>query len=603
MLQGENDRLFSQQKHANQQWHTRRLPAGSRLIRQVACILSFKRQGVDKLARNLFPHSVVADFGAGKGAYCHFLLDRIPCTVIALDWSAEALRTIPLPAQGSIFRVCADLHHLPIKPACIDACYSVDTLGHLRKQEKALSEIVRICRGNAALFLHSECSDYERRWPDRVLIRRTGFDPIADLDGHVGIRSANAMRVLYEQYFSLASFFSPAGILGWLMGYPEKYSAAFKNAGMLPLYLITLFFALLKKNPLSGFVLRFINMCSNRCELTIGLTGGGSCFATGHTTTVSALGTPEGARGIDIVIPTFNRIELLPALVTSLMKQCDNTDTITLVVQGNTPPPAFNDSRIRSIHMPHPNLPHARNTGLRAGSNPLVLFLDDDVTIAPHLLLTHRLCYHDPEIGAVAGSINDPTFPEATAAPSQFNAKTGELVQNFSYPVSGKTISFMGANMSFKRDALEAVGGFDPAYTRNALWEEIDVAFRLQHKGYTIYYCREALVTHLRHAQGGCRADSDSTYIFHQFANTSYFTCTFAPLPYLCRWLTFQKYRLEYCSRIPAIIPFLHHSPRRVIAGTVGIAAGFVRFWLRGTRYGLPPTVVGNYPIEEARAL
>lgn len=603
MLQGKNDRLFSRKKHANQQWHTRRLPTGSRLIRLVACALSFKRQGVDKLAGHLFPHSVVADFGAGKGAYCHFLLDRTPCTIIALDWSAEALQTIPPPAQGSIFRVCADLHHLPLKPARIDACYSIDTLGHLRKQELALSEIVRICRGNAALFLHSECADYQRHWPNHALIRRTGFDPIAAIDGHVGIRSANAMHVLYEQCFSLASFFSPAGVFGWLIGYPEKYTAAFKKAGMLPLYLATLFFTIIKKIPLSGFLLRLINMCSNQCELTIGLTGGGSCFATGHTTTIAALTTPEDSRGIDIIIPTFNRIALLPALVTSLIEQAGTADTITLVMQGDTSPYAFNDSRIRSIHTPHPNLPHARNTGLRAGGNPLVLFLDDDVTVAPHLLLAHRRCYHNPKIGAVAGSIADPLFPKATVAPSQFNAKTGELVQNFSYPVSGKTISFMGAHMSFRRDALETVGEFDTAYSHNALWEEIDVAFRLQQKGYSIYYCREALITHLRQPQGGCRADSGSTYLFHQFANTGYFTCTFAPLPYLCNWLIFQKHRLEYCSRTPTATPLLRHNPRLVIAGIAGITAGFVRFWLSGTRRGLPPAVAGNCPAEEVRTL
>jgi ubiquinone/menaquinone biosynthesis C-methylase UbiE len=91
-----------------------------------------------------------------------------------VDWSIEALKSARLnDNSGKVLPVCADLHLLPFKHESIDALFSVDALGHLSNQERALDEISRICRPGAQLFLHSECGDYRKRWPDNILLKKS----------------------------------------------------------------------------------------------------------------------------------------------------------------------------------------------------------------------------------------------------------------------------------------------------------------------------------------------------------------------------------------------------------------------------------------------
>jgi GT2 family glycosyltransferase len=229
--------------------------------------------------------------------------------------------------------------------------------------------------------------------------------------------------------------------------------------------------------------------------------------------------------------------------------------------------------------MPKPNLPAARNAGVNASNADVVLFLDDDCEPFPGLVEAHRSFHVENSISGVAGFVDDPLFDRAQPLPSHIDLSTGNCIQNFSLPQSGPTISAMGANMSFKRKALLDIGGFDTHYRSNALWEEIDCCLRILAKGGILYYCAEAKVRHLRRNSGGCRQYSGYRYLFHQFANTAYFASRFADPRSYGSWLRFWKYRLEYLSRVPEKKSvMLRHDPLAVLAGTVGAAAGIIRF-------------------------
>jgi glycosyltransferase involved in cell wall biosynthesis len=274
----------------------------------------------------------------------------------------------------------------------------------------------------------------------------------------------------------------------------------------------------------------------------------------------------------DIVIPTRDRLHLLPSLLENLLPQCCDDDGIIVVRQGQKsgiPLP----SRVRYIDLERPNLPAARNAGIRVSQADIVLFLDDDVVPAADLVSRHRACYDDPGIDGVAGFVDDPVFDKGQQRSSFIDLTTGECVQNFSCPVEGETVSAMGANMSFRRSALADAGGFDEHFKNNALWEEVDCCLRLLAKGGALRYCPEAKVKHLREELGGCRDGNRYRYLYHQFANTAYFASRFArPLDYWS-WFTFWKYRLEYLSRAPA-----GRDAFAVCAGVTGMAGGIVRF-------------------------
>lgn len=242
-------------------------------------LLSRKRAGVAWVSSKIGHGDMVCDLGCGKGAYARWFLLHKNAHVVAVDWSFNALRSIKSPAFGKVSRVCADLSSLPLKTAVVDAAWSVDTLGHLLDTNKALDEWRRILKDESNLFLHSECSDYSERWPDREIRKKAGYDPIAHMDGHFGLLKSEKIYAELKTRFRVYSFQSPAGLAGWLIGYPEKYFIAFKKAHMPLLAGICKILSLIKKMPFIGIILRAINTLSNSMELLLGICGGGSCFA------------------------------------------------------------------------------------------------------------------------------------------------------------------------------------------------------------------------------------------------------------------------------------------------------------------------------------
>jgi SAM-dependent methyltransferase len=276
---------FNDAKHARGEWNTTVVATQSNMLRSCADFLSQKRKGVDELAA-VVPSAggMVLDAGAGQGAYGIWFASRNGCSVVGVDSSLEALRRAKAHAasrrlRGKILPVCADIGALPFRQEQFRATFSIDTLGHIEDVNKVLDEMLRCSAAGAPLFLHSECADYRRRWPDRMLIRKLGEDLPARRDGHIGLLEARDLFMLYTRRFRVISFVNPAGYLGWFLGYPEKYRPAFAAAGLGGFTLFLGFCAAVKNLPIIGIGLRLVNALSNHLENFLGLTGGGSCFA------------------------------------------------------------------------------------------------------------------------------------------------------------------------------------------------------------------------------------------------------------------------------------------------------------------------------------
>jgi ubiquinone/menaquinone biosynthesis C-methylase UbiE len=273
-------RAFSEKLHLEGRWDTRVLHCGP-FSRALWNFISFKRSGISELALRCKEGSVGLDLGCGKGAYARWFTGIRKAKIVCADWSFTALCQIEPMSAGGFIRVCADAGRLPFKPGSFDFFYTVDVLGHVDNPDTALDEVLRVTRMGAPFFLHSECADYRSRWPDRALIARLKTDCPAAEDGHGSLRTSAEIYKSLLKRFTVESFFSPAGLAGWLIGYPEKYHAAFKAASWKFLAALTAVFAALKAAPVIGAVLRLKNAVSNRMELFFGIVGGGSCFARG----------------------------------------------------------------------------------------------------------------------------------------------------------------------------------------------------------------------------------------------------------------------------------------------------------------------------------
>jgi len=275
-------RTFSNQRHAEGWWNTRAASLHP-LIRPLWDFISFKRKGVSDLARRCGGRTRGIDIGCGNGAYARWFTRKRRCTIVGLDWSFHALSTMKTETGARILRVCADARMMPFRSHSFDFFFTVDVLGHIENADRALDEALRVTRPGSPLFIHSECGDYRRRWPDKALIKKLGVDYPAQIDGHWGLRTSAAIYSSLISRFRITSFFSPAGLAGWLLGYPEKYAGAFRAAAMPVLAALAGIFAVIKRAPVLGAALRFINALSNYAELFFGITGGGSCFAYGRT--------------------------------------------------------------------------------------------------------------------------------------------------------------------------------------------------------------------------------------------------------------------------------------------------------------------------------
>ncbi len=146
-------------------------------------ILDFEasiERAVSEFAAKLPQGARVLDAGAGEGAYSGFFRAHRYCGVdFALGdagWDYSGLDAV------------ADLHALPFREECFDACLNIVTLEHVREPAFVLCEISRTLRRGGRLLLvvpqdwevHQSPHDYFRytRYGVRYLLGNAGFTKI-----------------------------------------------------------------------------------------------------------------------------------------------------------------------------------------------------------------------------------------------------------------------------------------------------------------------------------------------------------------------------------------------------------------------------------------
>jgi GT2 family glycosyltransferase len=213
---------------------------------------------------------------------------------------------------------------------------------------------------------------------------------------------------------------------------------------------------------------------------------------------------------ISVIIPTYRReaplrrcladllVQHHPAFEVLVVDQSPDHEPETWAVLRALPPHA------RHVRLPRPSVTAAVNVGVRMATSPLLLFLDDDIEIhEPELLARHARHYGDPSIAGVVGRIVNAERHGDLPRPAAAGA-LGFLDINFDHPHAMDVPTAAGANMSFRREVVERLGGFDEQYTANAFRWETDFSVRVTRAGYRIRYDPEARVIHHYGTPGGC---------------------------------------------------------------------------------------------------
>ncbi len=200
---------------------------------------------------------------------------------------------------------------------------------------------------------------------------------------------------------------------------------------------------------------------------------------------------------IDVIIPSFRLIPetLLPIL--ELQRPANATihfyliaDNPDIVIDISIQNLVDNQTVTLLINKQNMGASATRNRGIEAGHNEWILFLDDDIKVAPDILLTYTQAAEKyPDETGFIGLVNMPPPPtsfakavDADGSISIFNAARN----NESYPW-GAT-----ANIMIKRSAVGDVR-FSSAYPKKGGGEEVDFFLRVrQLNGFKNYKCLPA---------------------------------------------------------------------------------------------------------------
>ncbi|MBT2365544.1 glycosyltransferase [Streptomyces sp. ISL-10] len=199
---------------------------------------------------------------------------------------------------------------------------------------------------------------------------------------------------------------------------------------------------------------------------------------------MTVFGQWSPATAYAVVVPTLGRASLNVCLQALADAAGPKPARVVLVDDrpeaGRTPLPVEVPAALQPVTTIVPGRARgpaaARNTGRQAaGPAPWIVFLDDDVVPGPTWGedLTHDLAATTYRTAGVTARITVPL--PADRRPTDWERNTAGLA----------TARWITADMAYRREALEAVGGFDERFPR-AFREDADLALRVLGAGWTL---------------------------------------------------------------------------------------------------------------------
>jgi GT2 family glycosyltransferase len=201
---------------------------------------------------------------------------------------------------------------------------------------------------------------------------------------------------------------------------------------------------------------------------------------------------------VSIVVPVYNRAEVLRRCLTSLTLQSYPSEYFEIIVvdDGSTEDiaavayEAVKDwsGELRLVHKPNGGPASARNMGIAESSGDILAFTDSDCVADSGWLAGLVEAMEGQDATGVGG-------PIANVMPPGWIARYLDCAKFYRHRVRhGEVDYFVTANVAFRRSALLQIGGF---HDQTGVWgEDADLSFRLIESGYRLLLAPEAHVTH-----------------------------------------------------------------------------------------------------------
>jgi glycosyltransferase involved in cell wall biosynthesis len=191
---------------------------------------------------------------------------------------------------------------------------------------------------------------------------------------------------------------------------------------------------------------------------------------------------------ISVVIPTYNRVEMLLNCLDALSRQSlpfsqfevlvvddGSQDETSKRVKERSFPYAF-----KFLQEKHGGAASARNRGIKEAKGEIILFTDDDCIPSEGLLEEHAKAHESEAMRVVRGPV------VIVRSPSE--------ISNGKFRLSHFSMNFFcTSNASVRKEWLLKAGGFDESFGR---WEDAELGWRLRHMGLKRVFLPHAPVFH-----------------------------------------------------------------------------------------------------------
>ena len=218
---------------------------------------------------------------------------------------------------------------------------------------------------------------------------------------------------------------------------------------------------------------------------------------------------------LSVAVCTYNRHDVLPGAIDSLLKQDCEPDFLDIIVIDNSPDQLAaeqfsqryaSEPRIRYVLERVPGLSNARNRATALARADLIAFVDDDAIAAPNW--STRIVQAFDAAGGRAAVIGGRVLPRWVGSkPSWLGDDLLKYLTIIDWGGRFRELPphqwLAGCNIAFDKNALVAVGGFSRALGRIGSGlsllsnDETDVMEKINATGRVSMYCPDAVVEHI----------------------------------------------------------------------------------------------------------
>lgn len=197
-----------------------------------------------------------------------------------------------------------------------------------------------------------------------------------------------------------------------------------------------------------------------------------------------------GEMRVSIIVPAYNAVGTIGECLEACLNQTHQDIEVIVVDDSSTDntPALINACPVTYVRQNKKGPAAARNLGAHHATGEIIAFTDSDCVPDPSWIEELLKGFREGvvAVGGTYGIRNDSSFlarlihEEIVLRHEQFSEE----------------VDFLGSfNVAFRKEAFDAVGGFDESFLR-ASGEDNDLAYRLQDEGGTLHFASAARVAH-----------------------------------------------------------------------------------------------------------